>query len=398
MPVKLLGEGRGARTAGSRITFGLPRWLGSTATLVAMLLAVGFAAGCSDAAGPDDRPEDGVDLSLLFAAPTPAEIVSIRDEWVGREVSAVNVVELAQAVLPYGSQGLSVRIVSHEVEGVIHVGAIGVPVGATPESLPVLVYGHGGDQGVNLDFTLFLLPMVLGEDVERYVFVVPTFRSESLIFDGVEYRSGGEPSPWDRDVDDALALLEVTFATTPEADPDRVGVLGFSRGANVGMLMAVRDPRIDAVVEFFGPTDFFGPFVQGVVEDALQGTVRDLPGLAFLNQAFIQPLAEGEISVAQMRMELLRRSPVYHAELLPDLQVHHGTDDDVVPVGEAERLIAVMLGLGRTEAEFESYLYEGGGHDPLSLTGSLPRTRAFLTRLSELPDRPDRQEFPWLSR
>ncbi|MFC1659881.1 alpha/beta hydrolase family protein [Gemmatimonadota bacterium] len=359
-----------------------PNFPERVARLAVTLVVLGYASSCSDTTGPDENPGDSVDLSLVFAPPTSAEMAAIQTEWAERNVSAADVVELARATLPFGSQGLGVRIVSHRVGDVDHVGAIATPLGADPASLPVLVYGHGGDQGENLDFTLLLLPFVLGEDVDNFVFVVPSFRSESLEFGGVVYQSGGDPSPWDRDVDDALALLEVTLATTPEANPDRVGVLGFSRGADVALLMAIRDPRIDAVVEFFGPTDFFGPFVRGVFEDALEGTVRDLPGVAFLNDVFIQPLSEGVVSIGQVRMELLRRSPVYFAERLREVQVHHGTDDDVVPVGEAERLVEVMLGLGRTEPGFESFLYEGGTHDPLSLPGALPRTRAFLSRLS----------------
>jgi dipeptidyl aminopeptidase/acylaminoacyl peptidase len=82
-----------------------------------------------------------------------------------------------------------------------------------------------------------------------------------------------------------------------------------------------------------------------------------------------------------VRAELLRRSPVYFAHRLPDLQLHHGTADDVVPVGESERLAEVMLGLGRAEPGFEFFIYEEGVHDPLSLPGSLPRARAFLSRV-----------------
>jgi dipeptidyl aminopeptidase/acylaminoacyl peptidase len=183
-------------------------------------------------------------------------------------------------------------------------------------------------------------------------------------------------------VDDALSLLEVALATTPAADPGRIGVLGFSRGANVALLMSIRDPRIDAVVEFFGPTDFFGPFVREVVEDALEGQIRDLPGVAYLNQAFIQPLKNGSVTPSQVRLELLRRSPVYFADRLPDVQVHHGTADTVVPVGEAERLIEVVAALGRSAPGFEGFIYQGGTHNPLALPGSLPRTREFLSRLT----------------
>ena len=96
----------------------------------------------------------------------------------------------------------------------------------------------------------------------------------------------------------------------PAADAENVGVLGFSRGAGVGMLMGIRNPRIDRVVEFFGLTDFFGSFVQDIVEDALRGSLRDLPGLAFLSEMYIQPLKRGELTIPEVRSELIRRSPV----------------------------------------------------------------------------------------
>lgn len=346
-----------------------------------LVLGLLISSGCGDTTGPEGPTEEGVDLALLFAPPTAAETSAILAEWGGRTVQASDVVVLHEATLPYGGQGLTLRIISHRVGEITHVGAIAAPVGAEEASLPVIVYSHGGDQGENLDLTLLLLPLALDEDIDDFVFVVPSFRSESLTLGGAEYPSSGAPSPWDRDVDDALSLLEAALSITPEADPERIGVLGFSRGAAVGLLMAIRDPRIDSVVEFFGPTDFFGPFVQDVVEEALAGSLRDLPGLDFLNQEFIQPLNVGDLSIAEMRMELLRRSPVYFASRLPDVQVHHGTSDDVVPVAEAERLIQVMTDLGRTAPSFESYLYQGGGHNPLSLPGALPRASEFLKRL-----------------
>lgn len=334
---------------------------------------------CSDASGPDDRIVAGVNLAELFAAPTSAELAAVSTEWSTRDVSAENVEVVAGDTVGVGfGVQVIVRVLAHTVDGVRHYGAVAVPLGATPTRLPLLVVGHGGDAGIDLDQALFLLGYGLSDAVDEFVLVVPAFRSEPLVFQGTTYQSGGDPSPWDRDVDDALALLNAAIAITPEADSNRIGALGLSRGGGVALLMAIRDPRVDAVVEFFGPTDFFGTFVQDVVEEALRGMPRNLPGLAYLNTQFIQPLKRGELTIQHVRPELIRRSPVYFVDRLPQVQLHHGTADSIVPVSQAQRLIEVMQQSGRQPPEFEYFLYPGGGHDAITLVGSLERTVGFL--------------------
>ncbi|MHC4550151.1 MAG: alpha/beta hydrolase family protein [Planctomycetota bacterium] len=346
------------------------------------LLGVVLLLGCSGSgSGPQDLVVEGVDFTRLFAPPSQAEIDAILAEWAGRQPQAQDVNVVATTSLGLGAVDVTVHVVSHVVDGPRHYGAILVPDGALPGSLPILMYAHGGDGGVDIDQVVPFLPFILGSGIDDFVIAIPSFRAEPLTFDGTTYVSDGPPSPWDRDVDDALALLDVVAGLTPEADPARIGILGFSRGACVALLMAIREPSIDLVVEFFGPTDFFGPFVQQVVAEALRGNPRGLPGLAHLDQELIQPLKSGQLTIEDVRPEILRRSPVYFADRLPQVQVHHGTDDTVVPVGEAERLIAVMAALGRRAPEFEFYLYPGGGHDPLTLPGSIPRTVSFLDRL-----------------
>lgn len=342
------------------------------------------ASACSDASGPD-RIVAGVNLDELFAPPTAAEVEAVRDEWSGRDVSARGVEVVTSDTVPAGTVQMGVRIVSHTVGEVRHYGAVVVPSGAAAGSLPVLLVGHGGNGGIDIDYALFLLAFGLGDAIDDFVLVVPSFRSEPLTFQGTEYRSGGGPSPWDWDVDDALALISAAGEITPEADTSRIGVVGFSRGAGVGLLMAARDPRIDAVVEFFGPTDFFDTFVQDVVEEALRGMPRNLPGLADLDAQFIQPLKRGELTIQDVRPELVRRSAVYFVDRLSQVQIHHGTADSIVPVSQAQRLIERMQAAGRQAPEFEYYLYPGGGHDPLTLFGSLDRAIVFLRRTLSIP-------------
>jgi dipeptidyl aminopeptidase/acylaminoacyl peptidase len=316
----------------------------------------------------------------LFAPPIEAETNAVMADWASRSPAIADSATVARKTKSAGGL-FDIRIVRHRVDGALHYGAICTPNGAVQASKAVLVYLHGGDTGENIDDLLFLLSFAFGGVPEDFVYVIPSFRSEPITFDNVTYASEGEPSPWDRDVDDAMVLLSLAIASEPATDPERVGVIGFSRGACVGMLMAIRDPRVDLAVEFFGPTDFYGAFVQEVTADALNGTLRDLPGLETLNQTLLQPLKAGTLSVAEVRLALLRRSPARFADQLPPLQLHHGTADATVPVSEAERLIEVMTALGRTAPDFESYLYPGGGHTP-ALPGSLDRALAFVGRLA----------------
>ncbi len=246
--------------------------------------------------------------------------------------------------------------------GVKHYGAILVPADlAVGTKVPVLVYTHGGDTGVSAEEGGGLVALV-APPTASYVVVVPSFRAEPLRFNGQTLTSQGPASPWDRDVDDGLALLNVALARTPQADAARIGATGFSRGADVAMLMAIRDPRIKRVLEFFGPTDFYGTYVQDIVEGALAGTAYALPGFDVLNARFVQPLKAGQVTLDQMRAELLRRSPVYFTDRLPVLQVQHGDADETVDVSQAQRLINVM----KSRNDFTYFIWPGGKHTPSS--------------------------------
>lgn len=344
-----------------------------------LAVATVVTGACSDAAAPDDRHAASVDLDALFAAPSAAERSAVEEDWASRDPTAADIQVVHDTTATVDTLDVRIRVVSHSVDGIVHYGAILVGE-ALSEPVPTLVYAHGGEDGAAVGDVLSLFPF-LDDAAAGFVWVIPSFRSEPLELGADRWRSDGPPSPWDRDVDDALALLEVAFEIEPFADSTRVGVLGFSRGAGVGLLMGVRDPRIDRVVEFFGPTDFFGPFVQDVVEEALLGSPRDLPGLAFLNEAYLQPLARGELTIAEVRSQLVRRSAVLFADRLPALQVHHSTADAVVDVSQARSLIDALIALGRGEPDFEWYLYEDGGHNPLTLGGSVARTVDFLEAL-----------------
>ncbi|MCA1789782.1 MAG: hypothetical protein LC667_07975 [Thioalkalivibrio sp.] len=341
-------------------------------SVLARLLVRGLFACALVLAGCRDAPEP---LGL-----EPEEIIAVRADWAARDVAPVDPRVEGSEWWMLGGAPATLRVVSHAIEGGRHYGAVIAPDGAAPGSLPVLVLAHGGDQGVRTS-DLGGLTFLLGSVAAEFVWVVPSFRAEPLTTAQRVWRSDGQASPWDRDVDDALALLGAALEVTPGADGDRVGVLGLSRGAAVALLMGIRDPRIDRIVAFSGPTDFLGPFIRDVVEDELYGSPTNLPGLSTLTTRFVRPFAEGSLDVADLRSELVRRSAVLFAADLPPLQIHHGALDDVVPVGEAQVLIRALEALGRGAPEDGFLVYPGGTHDPLTMSGSVGQAVGFLEEL-----------------
>jgi acetyl esterase/lipase len=147
-----------------------------------------------------------------------------------------------------------------------------------------------------------------------------------------------------QDVQRALRFLRAQ-AETYQIDPQRVGAVGFSAGAQLAMLLgtvdagAGLDARVQAVVAFFGPTDFELPLTEParpLVEDFLGG-----------------PLAE--------KRDVYRSaSPVNHLDAGDAaLLLLQGTDDPLVPHAHAVRMADAMQAAGvRGRVE----LIAGAGH------------------------------------
>ncbi|MCY4586021.1 MAG: hypothetical protein OXB98_08305 [Bryobacterales bacterium] len=349
--------------------------MGSEAGIQTLMIAVDLAVTSVNAYAIDLEAE----LDNIFAPPTAAEIEAVRADWAGRDISPVDVLVEFTEAYPLDDTPATLRVVSHQVGEARHYGAILAPDSAAPGTLPVLMYLHGGDSGVDVAY-VDIIGHFLGELRDRFVYVVPSFRSERLEFGDRVWFSTGPGSHWDYDVDDALALLNVALELTPQAKPEGVSLIGGSRGAGVAMLAGIRDERIENIIAFFGPTDFFDDWVRQIVREAALGRPRKLTGVAHLNSTFVQPYLRGEIEMAAVRLELVRRSSVLFAEDLPAVQLHHGDSDDTVAVTQAYSMIRAMEALGREPPEFEAFIYEGGGHDVFALTGAIARALGFLGR------------------
>ncbi len=350
--------------------------------LVALLVI--FALNCDNSStNPENNPYtgiiEGVDFDLLFAEPDQNEIENVINEWENRDISvtSVNIPDTLVAVI--GGKTHQIHIMVHENSaGLAHYGAIIMPSDTLAE-YPVLFYNHGGDDGV--DINQFLTSLSFAPDMQaisrNHIIAIPSYRSEKLVTD-TTYQSTGDPSPWDKDIDDCMNFLTAIDEKYPKADLNNVAIVGLSRGAGVAMLWAARDERIKKVVEFFGPTDLLSEWTQEITYNALNGRLEELPGLDYLNETIIQPLKANSLSISKARHELIKRSAVYFLEDIVPLQLHHGMNDQIVPVEQAEILIKAASDMGLTEEDFQYYLHENVGHDENTFLRGLDEMATFI--------------------
>ena len=144
----------------------------------------------------------------------------------------------------------------------------------------------------------------LGELIDRFAYVIPSFRSEPLRHGDRAWISEGPSGHWDYDVDDALALVNVAFASTPEARPGSFSIFGGSRGAGVALLAGIRDPRVERIVAFFGPTDFFDDWIRVIARKTALDGPWDLPGLIHLDST-VDPTASSAAASPWRRRALI---------------------------------------------------------------------------------------------
>jgi carboxymethylenebutenolidase len=190
---------------------------------------------------------------------------------------------------------------------------------ATQGSYPAVIALHGSG-GIREGWSEQPSRLLAGQGYS--VFLVHYFERTGTV--GADRETTHRHFPdWMRTIGDAI-----TFAgRSPAVDANRIGLLGFSLGAYLALSVASVDPRVKAVVEFFG----------GMPEE-LHGFTRMAPVL-----------------------------------------ILHGEQDRVVPVSEALRLKQL---LDRAEVPCEMKIYPGAGHgfSGLEFLDAGKRTWQFLRK------------------
>ena len=364
--------------------------------LAGLLVSLLVLPACDSGGGTTEPPSDdtilfGLNYTRLFAPPTAAEVQAVQADWAGRNPQTAGTKTAASAEIGDATY----RVLQHTVStsdgvSVTHFGIVRIPTGAS--NLPVVVVHHGDDDG----FSINALTSNTGveqwvaafpELASRTVQAWPVYRSETITtgsdIPAGPFAAGGDPSPWDYDVDDSIAFLTATLERwADETDSGNVVAMGMSRGANTALLHAIRDDRIDAVVDYYGPADFYNEGAQQLATGVLTGNAGalSLPGAQYLFDNVLNPLRtetggyNANADYATARLEVLRRSASVFTNDLPDTQVHHHYRDPVVPFTFSQALAASVEANG------------SGGSFDLFAYGTPPASAADLSATFHAPE------------
>ena len=238
----------------------------------------------------------------------------------------------------------------HQSEGVRVTGLVNIPAGNGP--FPVAIVMHGG-----IAQSAYYQGWGTANHASRlaqagYITFMPDYQTYN------ETEGTGYPLkiPWALDV---MNLIEA-LPTLPQADPERIGVMGHSRGGGLASYLMVLSPQVDAVV-LYAPLHLDQEIVW---ERYLNVFGAEWPSDGAKRYGTPQQNPAG------FRMV----SPWYFLEQTSmPVQIHHGTADGTLPVSWSRDLYDRMARLGLPATYYE---YEGGGH---SFTGQDYTT--FITRM-----------------
>ena len=304
--------------------------------------------------GGNDRPSG---VGFDYTPPTSAQLQEVQALWASRDLTAKNV-----SVFYRDDSNLlyELRIYQHVVGGRTHFGAVTIPKNRPGTSFPVVLFAAGLSQD-NPTMDIGRWAQAAQARLGQAVFVVPAFRGVTLIYNGISVSATGDfCDAYDGATDDAIALLNVVEADVPQADFSRVMARGGSRGGNIALLMAVRDPRVTVASAASAPTDFYRADVA-----------------AHYGRQYQCQFIDGK-TPEESRRRMLASSPL-RFPILPNVTrvyLDHGGVDDVVPPWNAEEMAAAL----RAQAvNLEYHLYPGYGHD----LGGSPEFQAVQNQIYE---------------
>ncbi|MBE7381170.1 MAG: alpha/beta fold hydrolase [Leptolyngbya sp. SIO1E4] len=218
-----------------------------------------------------------------------------------------------------------------------------LPRGLPPENLPVVVLPHGGPWG--RDFWGYsILAQFLAN--RGYGVLQPNFRGSAgygkafLNAGNEQWGTGG----MQHDITDGVqSLIDQGIA-----DPERVGIVGFSYGGYAALAGLAFTPDLYAAgVSIAGPSNIV--------------TLLEADPPYWVSQRVISALRVGDINDPRDRARLEAQSPLFFADQIQaPLMVIQGANDPRVKQAESDQIVVALRDLGRS-VDYLLALDEGHG-------------------------------------
>ena len=292
--------------------------------------------------------DPGIAIEDLFKPPTVDEIHAVIKDWESKDFTPkqVQIVHIEQQ-----SNGDSIKVISHYVNGQKHYGIIRIPASINTKKAPILLGLQGGGADIDVLESAFLYRMSSGmcrDVLDNYITIAPSFRGDIVRGKDFCFRSEGYTGDvWLGAAEDAVSFFEVVKAMYSKGDSTKVLALGVSRGATVALIIGALTQKLDYIISISTHVNFNNI---DVFRNERVGT--DYPRI------FFTPKTTPE----NIRKRLIASSPYYFAERIPNFEIHQGTEDTQTTVFHAKLLGQRLLEVGKNDSTFKIHYYEGQGH------------------------------------
>jgi len=247
----------------------------------------------------------------------------------GGTIEIVNTIEVSdqftRTLIRYSSDSLTMY------------GFMNIPVGEGP--FPVIIMLHGlGDSGA---FNTLSFRSDIADALTRQGFIVihPAMRGYPPSDSGDNMFRVGMAT----DILNLIALIKTQGGqpgALEKAAPDDIGLLGQSLGGNVALRVLTVSPDVKAAVLY----------------SSLSG--NELKNSQQLYKISLEPHFQNELNI--LPSLLLNISPVYYyGNISTPIQLHHGTEDETVPLSWAQETCSLLSAVGKN---ITCIYHEGEGH------------------------------------
>jgi dipeptidyl aminopeptidase/acylaminoacyl peptidase len=255
-------------------------------------------------------------------------------------------------------------------EGLRQYGLLTIPYGETPASgWPAIVFNHG------------YIPPDQYRTTERYIAYVDSLARSGYIVFRIDYRGHdrsegeargayGDPG-YTVDVLNAVAALK----QLPPTDNNRIGMWGHSMGGYLTLRAMVLSEDIKAGVIWAGVVGSYEDLFTRWRRGSSEGPT---PTPSARRRWRTDWLARYGTPEENPQFWNSISSNNYLADISGPVQLHHGTEDESVPLEFSEILYAQLLEVGQPA---ELYTYEGDNHNiSNSFSQAMRRTIEFYDR------------------